>query len=265
MRKEKPQKKQWSFWFTNLLLIIFGMIFILLSQILTNEFWKASCSNIASAIIVAGIFSVINEKISKDSLIELILAKMKLKQEIDSTGIEEVFTDISNVDYRYYLKTAKKSIDIVHVYGRTWTTNNMDEIEEKLLNTNCQIRVILLSPHSPFIDGLASYYNITPEDLVSKIEEVTDMWKCLYAKKMQRKKRSTQSSLTLYYHNGQPASALYRIDNRIINVQSKFSGGRSKKLPTLVCIDTERADDLYGNFYKEIQELIDISNEVSLE
>jgi hypothetical protein len=265
VRKEQVKNKQWSFWALIGILLLLGVGFILASQYITNEFLKASCSNIASAIIVAGIFSAVNEKIVKDNLIELILSKIKLKQEIDATGIEEVFTDISDVDYRYYLKGAKKNIDILHVYGRTWTTNNLDDIKDKLLNSNCDIRVILVDPESPFIEGLAKFYGVTSDDLKQKIQEVSAMWKDLHAKKSVRKRKPTQSSIKLYYHKSQPASAVYRIDDRIINVQNKFISGRSKKLTTIVCNDTSRAYDIYNNFLNEIEELVSNSKEISLE
>lgn len=253
-----------SFWLMVSGLISLGFIFIFISQVVTNEFWKASFSNVASAIIVAGIFAAFNEKIMKGELIETILAKIQLKQQIHDTGIEEIFADISNIDYRAYIKSAKKNIDIIHVYGRTWTTSNLDEIEEKLLNSNCQIRVVLVDPESKFIPGLADFYGITPEKLKLKIEEVTDMWRKVKEKKELRKKRKTQGSIRVYYHKGQPASSLYRIDDRIINVQNKFCGTRSKKLTTLVCKKGGKAEYIYDNFTDEIEELIKSSREVDL-
>ncbi|GEM_PF-1060666 len=265
VRKEQVRNKQWSFWFLICILLLLGVGFILASQYITNEFLKTSCSNIASAIIVAGIFSAVNEKIIKDNLIELILSKIKLKQEIDETGIEEVFTDISDVDYRYYLKAAKRNIDILHVYGRTWTTNNIDIIQDKLVASNCNIRVILVDPESPFIEGLAQSYVTTSDDLKKRIQDVSVMWKNLYAEKIVRKRKTTQSSIKLYYHKSQPASALYRIDDRIINVQNRCTSGRSKKLTTIICKDTRRADDIYDNFLNDIEELITNSSEIKLE
>jgi len=265
---KRPQTKQEPsalvFWLTIIGLLAFGLGLVLISQKTTNEFWKATWSNLASAIMVAGIFSAVNEKLMKDKLVELILSKIKLKDRIDKTGIEEVYTDIRDIDYRYYLKDAKNFIDIIHVYGRTWTTNNLDEIREKLFYSNCQIRIILVSPESIFIEGLANYYNISPEELKHRISEVTKMWTDLAEEKNRRKKSKTTSSLKLFYHKGQPASSLYRIDERIINVQNKFSGMRSKKLPTIVCRNTSQTDDLYENFLKEIEDLILTSDELTI-
>ncbi|MBZ0312753.1 hypothetical protein AB2T96_11145 [Clostridium butyricum] len=255
-----------TFWITSGALLIIGFVFVILSQTITNSFWQATCSNCASAIIVAGIFSIISETITKEQLIDTILTRMNLKKEIDETGIEDVFTDISDVDYRYYFKSAKKNIDIVHVYGRTWTTNNMDEIKDRYLNSNCDIRVVLVSPQSPFIDGLADFYNITSDELRDRIQEVTNMWKQTYLeKKEKRGRKTTQSTLKLYYHKKQPVSSLYRIDDRIINVQNKFCAGRSKKLATIICKNTKNNSDIYNDFFEDINDLVSVSDEVSLD
>lgn len=262
--KSKVDKETLIFWLKIIGLILGGFVFILLSQIATIEFWKASFSNIASAILVAGILTAIDEKLIKDNLVELILDKLNLKRGIDQTGIEEVFTDISEIDYKYYFKYAKRSIDIIHVYGRTWTSNNEDEIKDKLLNSNCNIRVIIASPESPFINGLAFYYGMTPDKLKYRIEEVTTTWKKIYAKKISRRK--TESTLELYYHKGQPSYSLYRFDDKIVTVHNKVANsGKTKKLPTIVCKNTRRQDDLYSSYLDEINELVLQSEKVNLE
>lgn len=45
-----------------------------------------------------------NEFYLKEKLVDLILNKLKLKETIDKTGITEVFSDINDIDYRFYMK-----------------------------------------------------------------------------------------------------------------------------------------------------------------
>jgi hypothetical protein len=240
---------------------------MIISQSVNNEFWKAIIRNIASAILITGIFSLLNQYFLKDKLVELILNKLNLKQDIDRAGIESLFSGIDDIDYRYFFKKAKKNIDILHIYGRTWTNNNIDEITNKYLNSNCNIRVILLSPNSLFVPALADHYNsehynCTPGNLRDIILEVANKWAEMVKKKHGRK---SKNFLKLYFHFGQPTNSIYRIDDRIIIVQTKTSKGKTKRLPSIICKDTQRADDLYSIYMDEIELIIKESQEVDIE
>lgn len=265
MAKTKLKNSNVYFGISILLLLVVGLLMGIISQQFTSEFWKASFSNISSALIVAGVLSFINEKIMKENLIEIILDKVDLKKNIDTTGVSEIHTNISNIKYSSYLKNSEKNIDIIHTYGRTWTSNNIDEISEKLLNSDCNIRIVLVNPNSLFIDGLAYVYGETSDGLRQIILDMSERWKELYEKKEAVKGKTTESSIKLYYHKNLPSCSLYRFDDNIINVQSKLSCGRSKKLTSIVCTNTEKEDDVYSNFNHEIEQLIKESEEIPLD
>lgn len=245
-------------------LIVIGGLFIVFSEMINNDFWSSVCNNIASALFITGVFGLINEYFLKDKLVELILSKLSLKESIDNTGIEMVFSNISEIDYNFFFKRAKKNIDIFHVYGRTWTNNHIDEIKEKLLQSNCRIRVIILSPDSEFIPALATAYDITPEELRARIYEVEKIWRDLFKEKQRVKKRRTQSVLELYHNKGKPFYSLYRVDDRVIQVTSKITKGKTKTLPSIVCKDTYKGSDLYDFYKNEIEEAIRQSEQVDL-
>lgn len=242
-------------------IVILGFILLLIGQSekIASEFWKSVFSNVALALFISGILGLINEYILKDSLIEIILSKINLKQSIDRTGIEHVYTNIKEVDYDYYFSKSKSKIDIVHVYGQTWTNTHLDEIKSRLLNSNCKIRVVLLSPNSEFIPALAKDYNMSPDELRQKIYDVTDLWKELAKCKVKTSRKKTQSNLELYYSSGKPFFSLYRIDDRVIQISTRISTGKSKALPVIICKNTFKADDLYDLYVEEIQLVINQS------
>lgn len=248
-----------------LIFVIAGLLSFFVTEKVSSEYFKSVISNIGSAVFISGIFSLIDQYILKIDLVELILEKLKLKQSIDTTGIEEVFFGIGDIDYSYYLKKASKNIDIVHIYGRSWTNANVDELTEKYLNSNCNIRVILLSPDSLFIPGLAGHYSITEDDLKGRIIDVAKMWKYIRDKRCGQRRRRTQSCLKVYYHTGQPTNSFYRIDDRIICVQSKVTKGRTTKLPSFILSNTNKQQDLYTVYKEEIEQLIKESKELDLD
>lgn len=243
-------------------LIIVGIFFVLLSVLIENLFWQTILNNIASALFITGVFGLINEYLLKESLVELILSKLRLKESIEKTGVEMVFSNLAEIDYDYFLKKGKSNIDIYHIYGRTWTNTHRDEIREKLIRSNCKIRVLLLSPDSMFLPALADDYDISVETLKERIYEVEDTWRKMYSEKLKTNKRKTQSTLELYYTKGKPFYSLYRIDDRIINVTSSISKEKSKAVPSLVCKNTFKNNDLFDFYKNEIEKVISESEKV---
>ncbi|WP_312906832.1 hypothetical protein [Tissierella praeacuta] len=263
MKKEKSKLKESYMLFLSVFIIL-GLILLIIGQEIESAFWESIINNIAATLFISGGFGLIDQYILKEKLIELILEKIQLKEQINKTGIEDVFFYINDIDYRYYLKDAKNYLDIVHIYGRSWTTSNIDILRDKLLNSNCQVRVVLLSPDSCLIPGLAEYFCYTEEQLRNSIVDVTKIWEEISQEKENQKKRKTTSTLSLYYHKGMPAHSLYRMDDRVIFVSNKLAKGRTTRLPSMVIKNTKHMEDLYCIYLDQIEKLIKESECIDL-
>lgn len=248
-----------------LILAIVGIIFLFFSEYLGNTLAKNLISEIGSAILISGILGIIDEYVLKEGLVELILEKMKIKEELNNTGLEEMLSGITEINYKYYFKQANKNIDIIHIYGRTWTNNNIDEITDRILKTNCNVRVILVDPSSKFVPALEEHFNYTSGKLETLIHDVSKVWKSKYEKKQQQKRKSTQGSIKLYYHKGQPTNSMYRIDNRIIVVQTKTTKEKTTKMPAMIFKDTNKEECFYNIYLKEIEQIVKESTEINFD
>lgn len=254
-----------GFTISSLVLFITGLLFIFGSEYFlednqSNILWNGIRS-LGIAIIIASIFDVINNFYLKDKMVDLILEKMQIKETIHNTGISEIVSDLSDLDYRHYIRNSRESIDIYHVYGRTWTNNNSEAIKNKVLHSNCKIRVVLLSPDSKFVEPLAERFGVTKEELISNIDYVRKCWLELLELKKNASKKN-QSSLRIYYTNAFPVYSLYRFDNTVINILSKPSKGRTTTLPTFICEDSNKESDLYSMYLKEFEEIVKESIEI---
>ncbi|MGH0778464.1 hypothetical protein ACQVQ8_15305 [Bacillus cereus] len=248
-----------------LVTIIFSIVFFYVSELLPSEtIWKAILSNIGAALLISGVFTGFNEYFMKDKLVEMIFTKLKLKENIQKTGIDETILDLSEVDYGYYIKNAKSTIDVFHTYGETWTKTNHDHFVNRLLNSNCKIRVFLMSPESKFVPALADQYGKTPEELQATIERVKKLWEDIYERKSKQKKKATQSELHLYFHDLFPSRSIYRMDDKVIVVDTRILKGRSSTLPVLICSDTKKTNDFYDYYVNELDQLVLHAKEQSL-
>ena len=235
-------------------------------------------NNVGSVLLVSGIYTIIDNMYLKKSLIELVIQlviqKVSLDKEIDDTGLIKIDSILTNIDYKEQFENAKTNIDIVHNYARTWTTNNFDFIKQTVLNNECQLRVVLLNPESPFVPALEKHYNYSEGHLVELINEVSDKWRSLCyeveAKRRECSKRGSSSyknkkcgTVELYYFNGQPTNSLYRIDNKMIVVSCKNSKEKSVFLPYSI-YQNNGEKGLYKVYLEEIETIIKEAEKVEI-
>lgn len=243
-----------------------GLIFMMIHCDIVND--------IGSVMLVSGVYTVVDNFLLKKSLVDLVIQKVKLDKDIDSCGIVELGTALSDINYKELIPSAEKNIDIIHNYGRTWTTNNFDFIKKVVMEKNCDMRVILLNPNSLFVPALEKHYKYADGDLKKHIFDMTNKWKELYIqlenKKQACKKKSNSTyknkkcgNIELYYFNGQPTNSLYRIDDKIIVVNSKTSNEKSGYLPYAV-YENNGEHGIFSNYLKEIDAILKDSEKVDL-
>ena len=222
--------------------------------------WKGNslCNNIGSVLLVSGIYTISDNMFLKDSLVDLVIQKVKLDKNIDNAGLVKVGTTLSDINYQELLESSKNNIDIVHNYARTWTTNNYDFVKETVTKKKCQLRVVLLNPESPFVPVLEKHYGYEDGQLVKYISEATDRWKQL-AHDVKDKHKGT---VKLYYFNGQPTDSIYRCDNKIVVVSAKNSKGKSAHLPYSIYQKMNGKHCLFEVYLSEIEAIILEATEV---
>lgn len=225
---------------------------------------NAFVSNVGSVLLISGIYTIIDNMILKESLIEMVVQKVNLKKEIDETGLIKVGFTLTDIPYSDWLGKASKNIDIIHNYGRTWTTNNLDFIKEAIIHKKCKVRVALLNPQSEFVSALEKHYDYPEGQLVKLIKEAIDTWKKLYGEiEENRKSNKNVGTLEIYYFNGQPTNSLYRIDDKLIVVSTKNSKSKSIYLPYSVYQKNSR-NGLYTVYLKEIEDIMNDAIKVGL-
>lgn len=238
------------------------------------------CQSVGSILLISGIYSIIESYYLKKSMIEMVIEKVNLDKSIDQTGLIEVGCNLGNIPYQDYFKDANSTIDLLHVYARTWTNTNYDFIKDVVLNKRCKLRITLLNPNSPFAAALESHYGYQEGELKKYIQEVTLQWKKLattveekhkyFADRAYRKSHKTSyktkefGSVELYYYNGQPTNSLYRIDNKIIMVNTKTSKDRSVHIPYLIYAKNDNPACMYDVYLAEMEKVIKEADKIDL-
>lgn len=260
-----------------LLLHIVAAALIVIIGILCMWLGTPLGGNIGSVLLISGIYTIFDNMLLKKSLVDLVIQKVQLDQEIDNSGLIKLDSTLTNINYKELLENAKSNIDIVHNYARTWTTNNYDFIKETVMNSNCHLRVVLLNSKSPFVPALEKHYGYGDGQLNNLIKEVSDKWISLYreAEEKRKKCRNKRNNISLYknkkcgtvelyYFNGQPTNSIYRIDDKIIVVSCKNSKEKSIHLPYMVFQENGKIG-MYNTYLDEIENVIQEATKLDLE
>lgn len=250
-------------WLCNILFLFLGIALLYISTFDLSEAVKGIISNIASIFIIAGVYNIISEHFLKKKYIEIILKKMNLPFKIAQYGLTDILLNINEIKYNNFFKGAKNYIDVVHVYGKTWTNNNLEAIKLQMMERkNINLNVFLLAPDSSVINSLSETYGGEVSKTIESMRYVAGMWLDMFDEIKEGCKKY-KGQMHLYYHHGQPVYSLYRVDNKIICVLNKLSKGRTQKLPTFLCEKGEDGKDLFEIFYNEIRNLESASDEVT--
>lgn len=245
-----------------LICAIIGILLIWLGVSIDNSLF----SNIGSVLLISGIYTVVDNMYLKKALVEMVVQKVNLKKEINDTGLIKTGSVLSNIEYQEFLENATSNIDIVHNYARTWTDNNFEFVKNTVMNKNCQLRVVLLNPNSPFVPALSKHYKCTSEDLAGRIKDACNRWSDLYhdvGKKRKEHPNKSCGTVELYYFNGQPTNSLYRIDNKLIVVTAKNSNAKSIYSPYAIYEQNDEKG-LYNIYLNEIEAIINDATKVDL-
>lgn len=235
------------------LLIIIGSIILFgISTIAgMNKTLSLILSNLGGVLFISGIFTIIDKYVTQRDLVSLVTEKVDLKKEVDESGIIKLARELSDVEYKKYFLEAKNNIDIVHLYGKTWTSTYIEHIKDAI-DRGCNVRVILLNPESLFIKPLEEHFQYNENQLKGLIKEVSDMWnKHCYCKLGSKNK----GSISLYYHKGQPTNSLYRIDNKMVVVQTKTTHEKTTRMPAYVFERNNNEGNFFDIYLKEIDSL----------
>jgi hypothetical protein len=229
-------------------------------------------------LLISGIYTIFDTYFLKKELIELVIEKVNLNKNINETGLVEIGSNLSDIKYKEYLQGAEKNIDILHIYGRTWTNNNVDFIKDAVINRKCNLRVIIMNPESVFISALENHFNYPSGEIQKYIKEMTKIWKICNDNVIEKQKYFTDKaykkshpkqfktknygSLKMYYYNGQPTNSIYRIDDKIIVVEGKTSSEKSTNTTYMVYKEINNCNSLYQMYLFELERIIKESTSV---
>jgi len=252
-----------KYFISAMLLTIGGLVLVLISTTLGDGYLKSVINNISSALMISGVLGLIDQYILKNEMINYIISKVSLKKSVDLTGLTDLQYGSDQVPYKEFLETAKKKIDVVHLYGQTWTKTHTGRLITALRDTNVEIRVVLMDPLNIDLINIVSpmLKRVDSAELINRIETVSGIWKDIYT----RSGVSNPDRIKIYYHSNIQTVALYRFDDNLVCRQLHISKHPNLcSSPTLICKKGSTGKSIFNVYMSDIEQLIKDSRNVPI-
>lgn len=190
------------------IVLLVGSFMLLLTFIMKDSILKTFLETISSYIIVSCLLDILKKHFTDEELIKDISEGINSEIDAMKLGIKKI--DINNekvLTPEKIIKSAKKRIDILHVYGYRWTRDN-EIILTQALKNKVKIRVII----SDFNNEIAMrfYSNHMGRDVRSKLQEVLNKWKDIYDNS------GRSDNLEIYLFDGAITHAVYLNEQSVV-------------------------------------------------
>ena len=156
--------------------------------------------------------------------LEEAISLAKYGQSLNAAGICEYETSFRTIDFQNFFHGAK-NIDIMFIYGRTWTENNSNVLLEVLSDPDTTVRFCISNPNSYYLKCLEDNWyepdteKYSHEDLKRRIQETIGTLKGLY-EKAKSKANGRVANLIIYLSNRDAPYSFYRSDSKLIFVRT---------------------------------------------
>ena len=211
-----------NYFFAGAILVIVGLVLFLAQSywLKQNTFSYNAVGNIASAAVIGGLLSLIQQAILRKDEEQNLLKLFGISNSIKESGIEEIMTDSHDYAYRDMILKSKE-LHIIMNDGRHWVETNSPSLEIRFGLQGTLTEMFLVDPESDFCKALAKKTGYMIEDLKSKIQMSIKLLNDAY------EKSAKKGDLKIYYLKNYPTHTLFYSEDTIIETPYQTASGRN--------------------------------------
>lgn len=202
---------------TAIVVVIFGLLLIVIAEINALWFWigqeniqsvvQSVLSDIGSLLLASVAISLLWELVGKRAFLDEILSKVRLSQDVISTGIIKITSDFQDdIDWNSLFHHVN-DLDIFFLYGQTWRGTHAVRLQ-KAARRHVNIRVVLPDPDDDIsVSELARRIVTTKEEVQKRIREAEVAFKNL---------KKEGAKVSIWFLPRLPLFSFYRFDHTIV-------------------------------------------------
>lgn len=222
------------------------LVFVSVSLLINRPVWQAFARELGALLFVSAVITLLWDLLGKRALVDEVLAKVQLSQDIKSSGITRTTSNFRSGDLNWdtYFQNVSE-IDIFLSYGRTWRSTHLEKLRQMARNKKVRMRVVLPNPdNDETVRELARRFTYEPDELVRLIKEAEGFFRNL--------RQSGGGKIEVWFTVTPPLFSFYIFDR--IAVVALFSHRPERTaVPAFVC---EQGGYLYGYLREEFDAMV---------
>ncbi|WP_435202207.1 hypothetical protein [Janibacter sp. GS2] len=198
---------------------------------------KLVVEQVGALLVATGALAILWELRGKRDLVDEVLAKVGVADDVKETGIFRASMDWRVVPWSELIANARE-IDIHISYGSTWLSTHSAELKDFSLKRGKKLRYLLPDPEdAETMSVLASRFDYTPEIVQGKVREA--------ARDVAELSRQGKADIRIWYRKGAPTFTGYRFDDTYVVTLYQHRTERTP-VPTLMI-----SGGSFGKFFSE--------------
>jgi hypothetical protein len=229
------------------LLIIAGLVCLVSSSYISEpNLVKMLLDQVASVLVITGLFSLIQKYFTDRNLFKTIREMFKVHESMYETGLAEVYSESQAYNFTDMIEESK-ILRIILNDGNRWLTNNIVAMKERFSN-KFETELYTVDPENDFSISLAAKTNTHKEELDRKIK---DTW----GKIIQTWEESPKKgSLKIFKLRHYPTYSAFLNESTAIVSLYQISAGRSN-VPTLIAKGIGTRNSFYSFVLHDFEEI----------
>lgn len=259
-----------------MLFLLLGLVCLLGEQVPTTAFWKSVLNELATALMIGGLWTAAYELVLRQDFTEthdsrtrqVLDAVERTRSEVAGTldladrehtmGLFRVHASAEEFDFVPWLRDAKSFTAVLND-GRTWTSRHSANLRERLKDPSKSTTIVLLHPDSPALAVMARKVGSSVEALQSKIQDTVGI-----IRDSLPDPRSLPQNVRVLGHLLYNSHSVFLTDTHAALTPYFISRGR-KTVPVFVFQDTGTPTGMFTKITEDIDQLIRDDTKVLVE
>lgn len=186
-----------------------------------NGFWYSATGNIASAILICSIISLLDHIIRKNEEDKRLADLFGISLSIKESGLKNILIDSADYHYHDLIVKAERFAVIIND-GRRWVGNHSNALEKRFDKNGTITEFFLVNPDSDFCKALNLKTYVDGQDTPDvKISHTISLLRSTY------EKSHKLGELKIYYLKNYPTQTLFYTEDTVIVTPYQTSSGRA--------------------------------------
>lgn len=182
--------------------------------------WYSVIGNLASALLVCGVISFLQEIIIRKETDSKMAEMFSISTSVKESGLRNILTNSNVFIYTTLLNESNVFYAILND-GLRWTETNSAALTDRFNKKNTITEFFLVDPDGAFLPALAKKTEKTEDELKTKIRQSISTLKSIYDKSEKK------GTIRIYLLKNYPTQSIFYTDRSVIVTTYQTSCGRN--------------------------------------